>query len=182
MGFMEKLGATIATKYGTVIEGKHEGTIVALGNDPSKKIEATNKFTQIIFLDGTDEKGRYDIEENFKSIKILGETEIGLKVLGLFKDGESFVLELEWHKDDTFLVGLLKMLMGTKKADATPEEIAEKKYRPIKTFMDTFLTKQTRDTAEFLISFYKKHGILDDISKEILSKLIAIYDQKQKKD
>ena len=175
MGFMEKVGATIATKYGTVIEGKHEGTIVALGNDPSEKVEVTNKFTQIIFLDGTEEKGRYDIKESFKAIKVMEETEIGLKVLALFNDGEHFVLELEWKKEDSFAVGLFKSFIGAKKVDETEKEKAERKYRPIKVFMDTFFIKLSPDTAEFLLKFYKKHDILDEISQKLLNELIATY-------
>ncbi len=175
MGLMEKVGATIATKYGTVIEGKHEGTIVALGNDPSKKIEATYSFKQIIFLDGTEEKGRYDIEESFKGIKVLEETEKGLKVLALFEDGEHFTLELEWKKEDNFAVGLLKTFLGVKKVDATDKEKAESKYRPIKVFMDSFFSKLSPDSAQFLLDFYQKHNILDDINKEFLNKLIEAY-------
>lgn len=178
MGFMEKVGATIATKYGTVIEGKHEGTIVALGNDPSKKVEATYTFKQIIFLDGTDEKGRYDISENFKAIKILEETDKGLKVLALFNDGEHFTLELEWKKEDNFAVGLLKTFLGAKKADATEQEKAESKYRPIKVFIDSFFSKLSPDSAEFLLKFYQKHGILDDINKKYLINLIQSYQTK----
>ncbi len=175
MGLMEKVGATIATKYGTVVEGKHEGTIVALGNDPSQKVSATYEFKQIIFLDGTEEKGRYDIAECFKGIKILEETENGLKVLALFEDGEHFTLELEWKKDDNFAIGLLKTFLGAKKADATEKEKAESKYRPIKVFMDSFFSKLSPDSAEFLLKFYQKHDILDEINKQFLTKLIATY-------
>lgn len=175
MGFMEKVGATIATKYGTVIEGKHQGNVVALGNDPSKKVEATYSFSQIIFLDGTDEKGRYDIKEDFKAVKVLEETEKGLKVLALFANDEHFTLELEWKKEDSFAVGLLKTFLGAKKADETEQEKAEKKYRPIKVFMESFFVKLTPDTAGFLLSFYEKNNILDDITKESLEKLIAVY-------
>lgn len=174
MGFMEKVGATIATKYGTVIEGKHEGTVVALGNDPTKKVQTTNEFKQIIFLDGTEEKGRYDIDESISGIKILGETENGLKVVARFNNGEHFTLELEWKKEDNFAVGLLKTLLGAKKADATDKEKAESKYRPIKTFMHSFFSKLTSDSAEFLLNFYQKYDILDDINRKFLTKLIEI--------
>ncbi|MBQ2933500.1 MAG: hypothetical protein IJE02_02670 [Clostridia bacterium] len=175
MGFMEKVGAKLATKYGTVIEGKHQGNIVALGNDPSKKAELTYSFKQIIFLDGTDEKGRYDISEDFKAVKVLSETEKGLKVLALFANDEHFTLELEWKQEDGFAAGLLKTFIGAKKADATEQEKAENKYRPIKVFMESFFVKLTPDTAEFLLNFYEQHGILDDITKESLEKLIAVY-------
>ena len=176
MGFMEKVGATIATKYGTVIEGKHEGTVVALGNDPSQKVQLSNEFKQIIFLDGTEEKGRYDIGESFKGIKILEETDKGLKVLALFEDDEHFTLELEWKKEDNLATGLLKTFLGVKKADATEKEKAEAKYRPIKTFMSSFFTKLSPDSAEFLLNFYQKHDILDDINKKFLTKLIKLFE------
>ncbi|MBO5231610.1 MAG: hypothetical protein J6B88_03205 [Clostridia bacterium] len=175
MGFMEKVGATIATKYGTVIEGKHKDTVVALGNDPTKKVATSQTFEQIIFLDGTEEKGRYDIDAAFKEIKILEETEKGLKVLALFNDGEHFTLELEWKKDDGFAAGLLKTFLGAKKADATEQEKAEGKYRPIKVFMSTFFGKLSPDSAEFLLNFYKKHDILNETMENALTKLIQIY-------
>ena len=175
MGFMEKVGATIATKYGTVVEGKHKGTIVALGNDPSQKSGFTNTFSQIIFLDGTEEKGRYDISENFKMIRIEGETKKGLMVQGLYNDGEKFTLELEWKAEDSVGAGLLKSLIGAKKTNATEQEKAENKYRPIKTFMSTFFGKLSPDSAKFLLDFYRKHDILSDIDEEFLNKLIDAY-------
>lgn len=175
MGFMEKVGATIATKYGTVSEGKYEGTLVALGNDPSKKIATSYSFEQIIFLDGTEEKGRHNIKEDIKGISITSETENGLKVVGLFNDDEHFVFELEWKKEDNFAVGLLKTFLGAKKADATEQEKAESKYRPIKVFVDSVFSKLSPDSAEFLLKFYQKHNILDDINREYLMKLIQAY-------
>ena len=175
MGFMEKVGATLATKYGTVVEGKHKGTIVALGNDPSKKVELTNSFSQIIFLDGTEEKGRYNIADSFKIIRIEKETQKGLMVKGLFTDGEEFTLELEWKAEDSVGTGLLKSLIGAKKTNATEQEKAENKYRPIKTFMSTFFSKLSPDSAKFLLDFYRKRDILSDIDEEFLNKLIDAY-------
>lgn len=175
MGFMEKVGATLATKYGTVVEGKHKGTIVALGNDPSQKSGFTNTFSQIIFLDGTEEKGRYDISENFKMIRIEGETKKGLMVQGLYNDGEKFTLELEWKAEDSVGAGLLKSLIGAKKTNATEQEKVENKYRPIKTFMSTFFGKLSPDSAKFLLDFYRKHDILSDLDEEFLNKLIDAY-------
>ena len=173
MGFMEKVGATIATKYGTVIGGKHEGTIVALGNDPGKKVETTDRFTQIIFLEGTEEKGRYDIIESFSSLDISEETDEGLKVVGTFRNGESFTLLLEWKKEDGIAKGLFKTLIGAKKVDATPEELAEKKYRPIKVFTQMFDVLLTRSAIEFLLGFYEKNNVLDEKLEEKLKRLAS---------
>ncbi len=175
MGIMEKVGATIATKYGTVTEGKYKGTVVALGSDPSKKVQATYTYEQIIFLDGTEEKGRHNVKEDIKGVSITSETDKGLNVVALFYDGEHFAFELEWKQEDNFFVGLLKTFLGAKKADATEQEKNEAKYRPIKVFVDTVFSKLSPDSAQFLLNFYSQHGILDDINKKYLSSLIAAY-------
>lgn len=172
MGFMEKAGATIATKYGTVIEGKHKGTVVALGNDPTEKVSVTNQFKQIIFLDGTEEKGRYDIHESFKSLELVGNTDKGFKMLATFNDGEHFVLELEWKKEDNYAMRLFKIFIGAKKAEETPKEKAEAKYRPIKVFTNSFFEKLNVETAEFLLKLYKKFDILDDSLNKSLTDFI----------
>lgn len=170
MGIMENIGATIATKYGTVTEGKHAGTVVALGNDPLTKAGFTHTFSQIIFLDGTVEKGRYNINESFTGVKIIEETAKGYKILGVFKDDEHFILELELKKDDTMAVGLIKTFLGTKKDK--PEDKAENKYRPLKVFTLSFIDKLSPDTAEFLIALYEKNGILDELNNKLLNKRI----------
>ena len=74
-----------------------------------------------------------------------------------------------------FCSRFVKTFIGAKKADATDQEKAENKYRPIKVFMESFFVKLTPDTAEFLLNFYEKHNILDDITKESLEKLISVY-------
>ncbi len=173
MGIMENIGATIATKYGTVVEGKHSGTVVALGNDPSTKVGFSHTFTQIIFLDGTIERGRYNINDSFSGVKIIEETSKGYKILGLFKDEEHFVLELELKKEDTMAVGLLKTFLGTKKDN--PSDKVENKYRPLKVFTESFIDKLSPDTAEFLIALYEKNGILDEPSKKILTSRIELF-------
>ena len=61
-------------------------------------------------MDGTDEVGRYDIADAFKAVKVLEETEKGLKVIALFENDEHFTLELEWKQEDGFAAGLLKHL------------------------------------------------------------------------
>lgn len=182
MGFMDKLGATIATKYGTVIEGKHEGNVVGLGvgsgSDASeKKVQTVVIPNQVVFFDGTEEKARYDIGDNFKprGVNVLGETEKGLKVCVFFNSGEHFTIELEWQKEDSPLEDTVKKLLGFKKMDATKQEKAEKKYHNIKTFMQAFYTKLSPETAEFLLAFYDKHGILDDLNKEFLGRIIETY-------
>lgn len=193
MGFMQKLGATIATKYGTVIEGKHAGCQVALGNDPKAKIETVDAFTQIIFLDGTDEKGRYDIEEYIEKLEVLGETEKGIKTDIFFTDGEHLVFELEWksQKRDSAVAGIAKAFFGLKStATATEEQIINESFRPIKVFSNTFCAKFTVDAADsllrlfeknnllslenarFLLDLYKKTGRLTDYSRDVFTRLI----------
>lgn len=172
MGFMNKVGATIATKYGTVTEGRHEGTVVALGNDPSKKVETSNSFEQIIFLEGTEEKGRYDISSSFTSLDIIGTTPDGIRVKADYVDGDSFTMLLEWKKEDGMAKGAIKMLLGAKKVDATPEEEAERRCRPIKVFTEMFEAKLTAQLAEYLLELYKENNILDENLEKKLKKVV----------
>lgn len=181
MGIKEKIGATIATKYGTVIEGKHKGTVVALGigsgDEASTKVEFVDGFNQIVFFDGTKEKARYGIDKNFglAAINILEKTDNGIKVKAAFNDEQYFIFELEWKKEDSFIVDLIKKLLGFKKVDESKTEKAESKYRPIKVFMGAFYTKLSPETAQFLLSFYEKHNILDDSNRKLLNSLIEIH-------
>lgn len=98
MGFFDnllsKVGAAIATKYGTVISGKHEGCAIALGNPPNAKVSVANKMTQIIFVSGTEEKGRYFIDGEIKCLEKLHYDKEGKKYRLTFTTGETCELEL----------------------------------------------------------------------------------------
>ena len=177
MGFMEKVGATLATKYGTVTDGIYKGTQVALGNEPNKKVEFTDKFTQILFLDGTDEKGRHDIEKDIMGVSIVSESENGLSVEVLFHNNEHLTFILEWKKDDTFAKGLVKQFLGAKKVNQTEQEINENKYHPIKTFVFSVWPKLTSDSVDFLQNFYQNHSILDKNSIKMFDSLKEFHEK-----
>ena len=98
MGFFDniltKVGAVIATKYGTVMSGRHEGCAVALGNPPNEKVSVANKMTQIVFVSGTEEKGRYFIEGEIKSLEKLHYDKEGNKYRLTFVTGETCDMEM----------------------------------------------------------------------------------------
>ena len=171
MGFMEKVGAKIATKYGTVTEGVYKGTQVALGNEPNKKVEFTDRFEQIIFVDGTEEKGRHNINDEIVGVLINSQSVNGLDVAVMFRDEQKFMFVLEWKKEDGFGKDLLKQFLGAKKTNQTEKEKNEDKYHHIKTFVLSVFTKLTPDSVDFLENFYQRHDIMDEISEKMFSLL-----------
>ena len=171
IGFMEKVGAKIATKYGTVTEGVYKGTQVALGNDPNKKVEFADRFEQIIFVDGTEEKGRHNINDEIVGVLINSQSVNGLDVAVMFRDEQKFMFVLEWKKEDGFGKDLLKQFLGAKKTNQTEKEKNEDKYHHIKTFVLSVFTKLTPDSVDFLEDFYQRHDIMDEISEKMFSLL-----------
>ena len=167
MGMMEQAAAKLARKFGTVSEGKHKGCQIALGNDSSKKVEASVSFTQIIFLDGTEEKGRYEITKDFSTMAIFGIEETGLKMKLAFRDGEDCEFILETAKEDSFVTSLIKTFIGPKR---TPEEKHMEKYRNIKIFMRSMMALLMPKSVADLEQYYKDNNIMEDID----AKLIAI--------
>ncbi len=67
--FLKKLGATLATRYGTISAGKYEGCKIALGNPPKAKVEAANSFSQMIMLNENEEVARFDILKDIEFIE-----------------------------------------------------------------------------------------------------------------
>ena len=72
MGFfdniMKKVGASLATRYGTVSAGKYEGCSIALGNPPTAKVTTADSFTQMIFLKDNEEVARLDIAQEITEV------------------------------------------------------------------------------------------------------------------
>lgn len=169
MGFMQKVVATIATKYGVVTEGKYEGAVIALGNDPNGKVEKATQFKQIIFIEGNEEKARFNIDEDIKILSITGETENGLSVVGLFSDDERFALEVKWKKDVPKAVKIASIMGSVFTNGMYIEQSDEEKYHNIKVFMYTVVGKLSPDSLQFLLDFYKQHNILDEANQEILN-------------
>ncbi len=114
MGFMEKVIAATATKYGIVIEGKHKGNTFGLGVDKelSSDIITTTPPTQIVFFDGTKETARYNFED-FKQIKVVDDCIRVSKLHCIYKNGDEFVLDLDGKEEGT--VGKIKNIIGLNK-------------------------------------------------------------------
>ncbi len=164
MGFMEKLGATLATKYGEVTEGKHKGCTVALGNPPDKKVTTSNTFSQIIFLENKETMGRYDIGEQAKTLKCLGKNDESLLVEILFNDGESSTIRLTTAKEDNAAVSILKKNFGLKSAtkvndNGTTATDNAVKYHNIKVFLETFYLVCEEVEQAKIVTYLKELGI-----------------------
>jgi hypothetical protein len=171
MGFMEQAAAKLARKFGTVSEGKHEGCQVVLGNDPSKKVEATYSFSQIIFLQGTEEKGRYNLIGDMKAIHIEGVEEFGLKLHLVFADGEEsrFLLETTEKKEKeqkTFMT-MLKTLLGQKKTNLTPEQKRMENVKNIKIFAQSTMELMDAGSLDVLEKYYKTNDVMEDLDKKL---------------
>ena len=165
MGFMEKLGATLATKYGEVTEGRHEGCVVALGNPPDKKVSATNKFTQIIFLEDKETKGRYDIGSQAKALHFVESDHDSVTVVIDFADGDSSTIVLSTPKEDSGVVSLIKGQLGLKSAtkvnkDGTTQTDNDVKYHNIKTFLLTFVDNYAGDDVIKVRDYLDSIGLL----------------------
>lgn len=181
MGFMEQAAAKLARKFGTVSAGKHEGCQIALGNDPSKKVEATYSFSQIIFLQDTEEKGRYNLDSDVKGMAILGVEEDGLQIKMLFADNEEcdFLLETaaKKEKEEKFWVSMIKTLLGQKKTDLTPEQKRMENVKNLKIFMQSTMHLLVESSLDLLEEFYKQNDVMEDLDK----KLFAICRKKYQK-
>ncbi len=177
MGKLEEIAAQLATKYGTVKSGKHEGCEVALGNPPSdKKVEAVKEFTQIIFVAGKEEKGRYDIE-SIKGISVLGKQEDGVDIRITFDNGETSDMLLKRRKDDSFVATFIKLILGQKPTSGMKEEErGEYYFHHMITFVFHFTAakKLAQQDVAFFYDLFKKEKALDKAHDEYFAKVIAI--------
>ena len=173
MGFMEQAAAKLARKFGTVSAGKHEGCQIALGNDPSKKVEATYSFSQIIFLQGTEEKGRYNLEGDVKLIHIAGVEELGLQIRMLFADDEecSFLLETAAKKDkeEKGFVSMIKVWLGQKKTNLTPEQQRKENVKNIKIFAQSTMLLMDAKSLDTLEKYYEDNDVMEELDKKLLA-------------
>lgn len=170
MGFMEKVGAKLATKYGTVYKGRHNGCQVALGNPPDKKVELSNSFSQIIFVDGTEEKGRYNILEDIGGMSLLSYDDKAFQLAIVFKDEEHCFFNLEIRQEDKPVAGLLKGFLGQKNTtNASPQEKLELQYRGVKVFLqNTALKFLISENIETFRNHLQERDILDNLTRDIL--------------
>lgn len=173
MGFMEKAAAKLATKYGTVTRGRHNGCQIALGNPPDKKVEKAYSFSQIIFVEGSEEKGRYDILGDLIGMSMMSHDEKGFQFLLLFKDEQTCEFNLEIRAEDKPLAGMLKGLMGRKStATATPEEKLEMQYRGVKVFVQNMGIRMLPKDLRFFQAHFEQLGILDQLTADLLEILL----------
>lgn len=170
MGFMEKVGAKLATKYGTVYKGRHAGCQVALGNPPNKKVELANSFSQIIFVEGTEEKGRYDILQDVGGISLLSYDERAFQMVIVFADEEPCYFNLEIRQEDKPVAGLIKGFLGQKNTvSASPQEKLELQYRGVKVFLqNTAIKFLISENIETLRDYLQERDILDEVTMKIL--------------
>lgn len=170
MGFMEKVGAKLATKYGTVYKGRHAGCQVALGNPPDKKVEFSNSFSQIIFVEGTEEKGRYDIVQDVGGISLLSYDERAFQLAIVFKDEDHCCFNLEIRQEDKPVAGMIKGFLGQKNTvSASPQEKLELQYRGVKLFLQSTAMKfLISENIETLQNYLQERDILDNVTKKVL--------------
>lgn len=170
MAFMEQVAATLATKYGVVTSGKFEGCQIALGNPPEKKVETAGSFSQIIFVDGNEEKGRFDIAK--VRIVLLGNNSTGVQMgIGL-PDHDACEFDLLLKQEDKIWVKLLKSLLGQKGgANASAQEQKDLKFHNMIVFFRQTFAVMGNKEIDFFEAYFTENDVLDDLTK----KLIKIY-------
>ncbi len=162
MAVGQKIGATLATKYGLVNNGKYVGCKIALGNDPSKKISVSNVFEQIIFIDGKEEKGRHDIAAEIKSLKPIKETKDGIEAVLTFTDVKTSDIFISQKELETGWVKFLKMFLNSssnKGSAQTQYDVAKEKYHYICSFLTAFVSKYDSDDISWLRRFNTDHSL-----------------------
>lgn len=170
MGFMDKVGAKIATKYGTVTSGRHAACQIALGNPPGKAVETAYGFKQIIFVEGATEKGRYDILKDLAGFALMGHDERAFQVLLMFGDKETCEFNLEIRQQDKAVAGLVKGFLGQKTtANMSPQEALEQQYRGVKVFLQNTALKFVPNDLAFFRDHLNGLGILDNLTAEIIA-------------
>ncbi len=129
MGFFDKVlskvGATLATRYASVVNGKFVGCNISLGNPPHEKISVANSFSQVIFLKGNEEMGRYNIATDLEDIEYLGTSELGYRCTLTFTNAETseFDLTKEKAKASVFVTNT-KTLMRKETYDFFEKELS----------------------------------------------------------
>ncbi len=174
MGFGEKLGAKLATKYGTVTSGKFKGCQIALGNPPDKAVTASYSFSQIIFVDGSDEKGRY----NMIDVRMLvhGKDDKCVKMSVMLEKDEICEFDLLLKQEENFGTKLLKgFLSGGNKGNGNENK---EKFHNMVVFFQNVMPVLIPKDVDFFEEYFQANGVLDDITV----KVIAAYRGKMNKD
>ena len=164
---MEQVAATLATKYGVVTSGKFEGCQIAMGNPPEKKVETANSFSQIIFVDGNEEKGRYDIVK----VRMLmhGNNEKGVQMSVQLPDGEICKFDLLLRQEDKFWVKLLKTFMGQKGGlNDKAQDAKELQFHNMVVFFRQTFAVMTDKEIDFFEGYFMDNDVLDDVTKKLI--------------
>ena len=173
MAFMEKVAATLATKYGVVTSGKYEGCQIAMGNPPDQKVSAAYSFSQIIFVDGNEEKGRYDITK----LRMLmhGNDDKGVQMSVKLPEGDICEFDLLLRKEDNFGVKILKTFLGQKGGVTDSAQDKKKlKFHNMVVFFNNTFAIMTKKEIDFFEGYFMDNDVLEDVTV----KLIKIYRDK----
>lgn len=167
MAFMEKVAATLATKYGVVTSGKYEGCQIAMGNPPDKKVTTANSFSQIIFVDGNEEKGRFDIVK----VRMLmhGNNEKGVQMSVKLPDGDICQFDLLLKQEDKVAVKILKTFLGQKGGvkDSAQDQKKLKFHNMVVFFNNTFAC-MSKAEIDFFEAYFMENDVLENITKELI--------------
>lgn len=158
---MQKIAAKLATKYGEVTSGKYKGCQVALGNDPdpNKKVEGSDNFTQIIFVENDTEKGRYDIE-SLKEVAHIEEIEGAIQVKIVFEDDDECVFDLKILPDDKFPMTLIKPLLMQE--EPISERTPNNKYRRVYVFFMNVMSRLADEEMRYFLLYFTKKQLFKD--------------------
>jgi hypothetical protein len=115
MGFFDKVlskvGATLATRYASVVNGKYSACKIALGNPPHEKISVADSFSQIIFLNENEEMGRYNIATDFASIEYNATSATGYRCTLTFANGETSEIDLFKERAKVFVLNTRSLML-----------------------------------------------------------------------
>ena len=166
MGFMEKLGATLATKYGVVTAGKYAGCQIALGNPPDKKVSVSYSFDQIIFVMEKEEQGRFSIEKDVRCFHVLNDDDQGVHMQLLFENEDYCEFILRFTPAENAVVKTLKAFGGGKTGPQTPEQ----KFHNMIVFFRNAFVKMLSSDILFFEKYFGDNGVLDDLTKTLIDK------------
>lgn len=166
MGFMQKVGATLATKYGVVTAGKHEGCQIAMGNPPEKKVQTAYSFEQLIFIMDKEEKGRYNILKDVKCFHVLSDNDQGVQMQLLLENDDYLEFTLAFKAPESTAAKLLKSFSGGKSGPQT----AEQKFHNMIVFFRNTFVKMLRSDIDFFEQYFGNNGVLDDLTQDLINR------------
>lgn len=126
--FLKKLGAKLATRYGVVSSGEHEGESFVMGNPPKAKVTTANSFSQIIFIKNDEETARFNIGKDIidveysKTIKFPKTGKDGFRCKITFENGDTCDVDL-FPSHIRVLYNNLKVIMLEETCEFFEEEI-----------------------------------------------------------